>query len=129
VVWGALVVAVSSLLLLRPGIDVLILRQAGTVYSTLDDGAIANFYNVQVINRSATGRSLEYRATQPAGAVVAALGPIEYVPAHRVVESRLMLRVPRAQLVGPATPVRFEVVADGRVVEIVESSFLGPAGN
>jgi hypothetical protein len=79
-----------------------------------------------VINRSARAHTLEYRVTEPAGGVVAPLGDVERVPPHRVVESRLVLRLPAAALTGAATPVRFEVLADGAVIEQVESSFLGP---
>lgn len=125
-VWGVLVAAVSALLLFRPAVDILILRQAGTSYSRLDDGAFANFYNVQVINRSANDRVLEYRVVEPAGGTISTLGPIEHVAGHRVVESRLMLRLQPGGLRGTATPVRFEVVSDGEVVERIDSSFLGP---
>jgi cytochrome c oxidase accessory protein FixG len=129
VVWALLVAGVSSLIAFRSTIDILILRQAGTAYSEAADGAVANFYNVQIINRSANERVLEYRAVEPAGAIVSMLGPLDRVPAHQIVESRLMLRVPKAGLSGTATPVRFEILEHGRVLDEVTSSFLGPGVN
>ena len=126
VVWSLLVTGVMTLIALRAPVDVLILRQSGTSYSRLDDGAFANFYNVQVINRSAGEHTLAYRAVEPSGATVSTLGPIDRVSAHRVLESRLMLRIPQDQIKGTATPVVFEVLADGKVIERVQSSFLGP---
>jgi polyferredoxin len=129
VVWALLVAGVSSLIAFRSTIDILILRQAGTAYSEAADGAVANFYNVQIINRSANERVLEYRAVEPAGAIVSMLGPLDHVPAHQIVESRLMLRVPKARLSGNATPVRFEILEHGRVLDEVTSSFLGPGVN
>jgi cytochrome c oxidase accessory protein FixG len=126
---GALVVLVATLATLvaiRPDLDVLILRQPGTLYATLDAGTIANFYNVQVINRTAQSRTLDFVAISPAGADIVPLGPIGDVRPNGMVDSRLLLRVPRSSLSGPNTPVRFEVRSNGRVVGTIDSSFLGP---
>jgi hypothetical protein len=46
-----------------------------------------------------------------------------------LIESRLLVHVPPERLAGAATPLRFEVRSEGRVVEVVESSFVGPGGN
>ena len=40
----------------------------------------------------------------------------------------MLLRVPVASLAGPSTPIRFAVRSGGRIVQEVESAFLGPAG-
>jgi len=119
--------AFVMLLAVRSDLDVLILRQPGTLYATVDASTIANFYNVQVINRTARPRTLEYVAVAPAGAGIVPLGPIASVTPNGVVESRLLLRVPRTSLSGPSTPVRFEVRSNGRVIQTIDSSFLGPA--
>jgi cytochrome c oxidase accessory protein FixG len=126
-IWLALVVTVTALILRRADLDVLILRQPGTLYSTLEDGAIANFYNVQVINRANRHRTLEFRATSPAGATIEPLGPIQAAAPHGLIESRLLLKVPAAGVAGTTTPVTFEVLADGVVVETIDSTLLGPA--
>jgi cytochrome c oxidase accessory protein FixG len=127
-VWALLVGTVAVLLVRRPELDVLILRQPGTLYATLTDGQVANFYTVQVINRSPRAHTLEYRAVQPAEARITPLGPIGQVAANGLIESRLLLQIPPARLGAAATPVRFEIRADGRLLETIDSSFLGPAG-
>jgi hypothetical protein len=106
---------------------VLILRQPGTLFTTIDDAHVANFYTVQVLNRSAKAHALEYRAILPADATITPLGPIGTVAPHGLVESRLLLQVPNARLRAGATPVRFEVRADGALLDTIDSSFLGPA--
>jgi cytochrome c oxidase accessory protein FixG len=128
-VWAALLVTVASLLALRSDLDILILRQPGTLYATSGTGSVANFYNVQVINRTNRPRALEYRVLSPAGASITPLGPIGEAAAHGLIESRLLVHVPPERLAGAATPLRFEVRSEGRVVEVVESSFVGPGGN
>jgi cytochrome c oxidase accessory protein FixG len=125
-VWTLLVTAVVTLIAVRPDLDVLILRQPGTLYATLDEGAVGNFYNLQVINRTNRSHRLEYRALQPQGATITALGEVDSIAPHGLVESRLLLRVPKAMLTGPSVPVKFEVRSNGELLETIDSSFLGP---
>ncbi|MEZ5320257.1 MAG: cytochrome c oxidase accessory protein CcoG [Vicinamibacterales bacterium] len=125
-VWSILFLAVFTLLLRRPDLDVLILRQPGTLFTEVGADGLANFYNVQVLNRTRRPLTLEYVAVTPAGATVTPLGDITHAPAHDVIESRLLLTVPAANLTGPTTPVRIEVRAGGRVLDTIDSSFLGP---
>ena len=126
-VWLVLVTAVVVLFAIRPELSVLVLRQPGTLYTEMGDATVGNFYNVQVINRTGRRRALEYVATSPAGAAITALGPIDHVDAHGVIESRFLLQLPERVLTGPSTPIRIEVRADGQVLQTVDSSFLGPA--
>ena len=126
-VWVLLVIAAVTLFMIRPDLSVLVLRQPGTLYSEMDSGAVGNFYNVQVINRTAQSHVLEYAATAPAGATITALGPIESIDPHGVLESRFMLTLPEAALGGASTPVRIEVRSDGHLLQTIDSSFLGPA--
>jgi polyferredoxin len=126
VVWAALAASVVILLLVRHDLDVLILRQPGTLYATVEGGTFANFYDVQVINRTARPHLLEYRVVWPPDATLTPLGPIAEIAPHGLVESRVLVNVPQDRLEGPATPIRFEVRSNGDLVDTIESSFLGP---
>ncbi len=125
-VWALLVTGVVTLFAVRHDLDVLILRQPGTLYATFDGDTVANFYNLQVINRTARTHDLEYRVVSPAGATVTPLGQVGSAAPNGLIESRLLVKVPSENLTGAATPVRFEVKSDGRVIEVIDSSFLGP---
>jgi cytochrome c oxidase accessory protein FixG len=125
-VWAVLVASVVTLLALRADVDVVIFRQPGTLYTAVDENSIANFYNIQVINRTGRTRALEYRLPDVPGAIISPLGPAGEVAPNELLESRLLVRVPRGSLTGTTTPLRFEVLADGQVVSTVASSFLGP---
>jgi cytochrome c oxidase accessory protein FixG len=128
-VWLVLVSAVVTLAATRRDLDVLVLRQPGTLYATLDDGReVGNFYNVQVINRTNRPHKLEYRVTLPAGATITPLGAIADAAPHGLIDGRFLLRMPR-RLARVNVPVRFEILADGRVVQTIDSSFLGPAAD
>ena len=128
-VWAVLVAIVVVLLVRRRDVDVLILRQPGTLFATLDNGAIANFYTVQVLNRSPRAHVLDYRVVAPAGARIVPLGPIGQVAERGQIESRLLVQLPRQALQAGATPLRFEVRTGGALLATIDSSFLGPGAS
>jgi cytochrome c oxidase accessory protein FixG len=124
--WLLLVAVVTTLLMRREPIDVLILRQAGTMHATLSDGTVANFYTVQVFNRTGGRLPFEIRAVLPVGATVTRLGLPSDVQPHALLEGRLLLAVPAGSLTATATPVRFDLRVGGGDVRHIDSSFIGP---
>ena len=127
-VWLVLVSTVTVLLVSRRGLDVLILRQPGTLYTTVTAGEVANFYNVQAFNRTSHATPFAIDVVEPAGATLTTLGPMREVEPYALLEGRLLLRVPTTSLTGPSTPVRFAVRTSQGVVQTIDSAFLGPAG-
>jgi cytochrome c oxidase accessory protein FixG len=126
-VWLALVGTVAFVLSSRRDLDVLILRQPGTLYTTVTGGDIANFYDVQAMNRTGRETTFSIEAISPSHASITALGAVDRVGPYGLVEGRVLLRIPVADLAGASTPVRFAVrTQDGRV-QTIESAFLGPA--
>jgi cytochrome c oxidase accessory protein FixG len=125
-IWLVLIGTAATLIASRPDLDVLILRQPGTLFTELPGDAIGNFYNVQVVNRTAERHVLTFRAIAPDGATITELGDIHDARPHGLVEGRLLLSVPAARLSGPASRVTFEILADGQRLDVIESSFLGP---
>ena len=123
-VWFLLLATAATLIARRPDLDVLILRQPGTLQTTLDNGDVSNFYNVQVINRSRRAFTLTYRIVSPANGNVTPLGPIGDVQPYGIVQSRFMVRLPASAIAGTSTPVRVEITQDGSPVQIVDTSFL-----
>ncbi|MEO8070413.1 MAG: cytochrome c oxidase accessory protein CcoG [Acidobacteriota bacterium] len=125
-VWLVLVTVVATVLVRRAPLDVVVLRQPGTLYATLPGGGAANFYNVQVFNRSRTPEAYEIVVTSPAGVSVTPLAVAARVGAHDLVEGRLLVSMPASALLGGGQPLTFELRAGGRVIERLESSFIGP---
>lgn len=125
-VWLILASSVAVLLAGRRDLDVLILRQPGTLYTSVTGGDIANFYTVQALNRTGRAQAFTIEVVEPRGATISNLGLPGEVAPHGLVESRVMLRIPPSALAGASTPVRFAVRADDGVVQTIDSSFLGP---
>jgi cytochrome c oxidase accessory protein FixG len=128
-VWTVLAATAVTLVVIRPDLDVLILRQPGTLYVDTGGGGIANFYNVQIINRTNDVHLLEYSAHSPAGARIEPLGSIDRAMPHGVIESRLLVRLPVSALTGASTPLRLQVRADGKVIETIDTTFIGPVSS
>jgi cytochrome c oxidase accessory protein FixG len=125
-VWLVLVGAGIFLLATRPALDVVILRQPGTLYATLAGGDVANFYTVEALNRSGDPAAFTIDVVEPRGATVTTLGPSPEVPAYGVLDARLLLRLPEDSMTGPSTAVKFAVRSNGRIVQHIDSAFLGP---
>jgi cytochrome c oxidase accessory protein FixG len=126
-VWLALVTTVTVLLVSRRDLDVLILRQPGTLYATLAGGEVANFYTVQALNRTSRQTPFDIEVVEPKQATLTAIGALGTVEPYGLQEGRLLLRVPETALAGPSTSVRFVVRRAGQVVQTIDSAFLGPA--
>jgi cytochrome c oxidase accessory protein FixG len=123
-VWVLLVSTAVALIARRPAMDVLVLRQPGTLQTTLDNGDRSNFYTVQVINRTRHAFSLTYHVLEPAEGAITPLGPIDDVQPYGLVQGRFLLRVPAEAVTGTNTPVRIDVRQAGELVATVETSFL-----
>ena len=127
VVWLILVAGVTTLLATRRDLDVLVLRQPGTLYTTMLGGDLANFYTLQAFNRSDRPVRFSLEVVEPRGATVMPLGPLDQVGPHALLEGRFLLRVPATALAGATTPVRFAIKAEGQPDGETATSFLGPA--
>jgi cytochrome c oxidase accessory protein FixG len=128
-VWLVLAGTVAMLLAGRRDLDVLILRQPGTMFATLPGGEVANFYSVQAFNRTAEPATFSIEVISPEGATVTTVGRVSDVEPYGHSEGRLVLRAPTRALSGPSTSVRFAVRTDRGVVQTIDSAFLGPGAS
>ncbi len=126
VVWLALLATSTTLLATRPVLDVLVLRQPGTLYARVAGGDVANFYAVQAFNRTGRPRAFTLEVLEPRGVTLTALGESGTVPPYELLETRIMLRAAPAVLAGPSTGLRIAVRSDDRLVAVIETAFLGP---
>jgi cytochrome c oxidase accessory protein FixG len=125
-VWLVVVAAAAVLIARRPDLDVVVLRQPGSLYAEAGADGIVNFYTVQAFNRSARGRQFAIDVVEPAGARIMPLGALGAVAPRALVEGRLMVQLPRSAIASPATPIAFAVRLNGGASQRIDSSFLGP---
>jgi cytochrome c oxidase accessory protein FixG len=128
-VWLVLVASTITLLASRRDVDVLVLRQPGTLYTTVTGGEVANFYQVQAFNRTARPVAFTLEVSSPGGATLTTLGNVAQIDAYGQIDGRVILRVPQSSLAGASTPVRFLVRTGRGDEQLIESAFLGPAAS
>jgi cytochrome c oxidase accessory protein FixG len=126
-VWVLLVAGVATLLASRKDVDVLVLRQPGTLYTTTAEGQIANFYTLQVFNRTERPVKFALEVLEPRGGRILPLGPLEEVGPHALLESRFLLQVPPDAVSAASTPVRIAIRSSGSPPDEVTTRLLGPA--
>lgn len=114
-----------SLILTRPATETTILRQPGTLYQELPNDVYSNIFELKAINK--TFDSMDYRIelVTPDGEI-AMLGDVSRLNPQSSAEGRFLLKLPKENLTGYQTEVRFNVYANGEKIETETASFLGP---
>lgn len=125
-VWVVLMGVVVTLFAMREDLDVLVVRQSGSMWQTTPDG-VANFYLFQVINKTNDQHDVNVRVISPKGASVKLLGAVSTVGPNDIVKGRLLVIVPDAMRHGETTSVTLSVSSNGTEVIRPVLSFIGPA--
>jgi len=123
-VWIVLVSVVVTLFSMREMLDVLVLRQEGTTWVKTPEG-VANFYRMQIINKSDDDLPVEIVAVQPSNAIITALERFDVVHGGHIAKGRFIITIPGQDGIRGAIPVRLSVRSHGREVKSVTTSFIG----
>jgi cytochrome c oxidase accessory protein FixG len=117
---------VGYLLATRTDLDVTILRSPGMFFQERPDGRISNVYDVKVLNKTFGAMPISVRLIDPAGEVQM-LGGDLVVASQEIVEGKMVVILPREQIVRLSTPVRLGVYGGEQLLRTVQTTFLGPA--
>lgn len=124
-VWIVLVSVVVTLFALRADLDVLVVRQSGSMWQTTPDG-VANFYLFQVINKTNDAHDVKVSVVEPKGASVKLLGAVSTVGANGIVKGRLLVIVPDSVRRSQHADVTLSIMSNGVEVQRPVLSFIGP---
>ncbi len=127
-IWFALVLVTIGLFTFRSTLDINVLRSPGTTWTFTSDG-IANFYELQIINKS--GRDLPYSLTiaQPAGATLTSLGLATDVPAGQMIKGRFLITMPQRLITATSNrkvDILLNVASGDKIVKQVKTELLTP---
>jgi len=116
-----------TLILSRSIIETTILRAHGQIYNELPNGRITNLYNLQVVNKSFDPLPISFILKNIEGRLKAAGGKEDFiVPPQGLLQEILILEVEPSQIKQFNTPIKIEVISKGKVIDHVNSIFLGP---
>lgn len=112
----------------REDVEATLVRAPGQLYDKQEDGTIRNLYNIQVINKTYRPKHLEFRLKNSSGRIeLLPKGEFD-VPEEGKKDGVMAIYLPREEVKGMKTSIRIEVVENGKVVEMIRTSFLGPGG-
>ena len=129
IVYGILFIFLFTLITFliagRNDVETTILRTPGTLYEQTDDGIIRNLYNFKVVNKTFENIDIELKLRTPAGEIEMVGGSIEVSP-DDLAEGVFFAVIPVDKLYSGNTLIQIDVIADGKVVEEIKTSFMGP---
>lgn len=121
-----LLTTVSYLFITRPDLDVLILRQPGSMFQKMGTDEYANFYIFQGINKTYKDIPIEIQLVSPKQGKITLLGSLSTITNQTSKEMRFILTLPQNELTSSQTKVKFALVSNGKILKEIESSFVGP---
>ena len=123
----ALMATVTTLMLKRSDIDATVLRVPGLLYQKTEDGKIQNLFNVLFVNKTFVPASVEIRLQDnPGGEIIIVGGAKIDLKANSTKEVVLFVNLPLESLEGAKTPIVFEIIRDGEIIDTSSTNFLGP---
>lgn len=124
-VWVVMIAIVVSLFVMRKDLDVVVLRQEGTTWVIMQDG-VANFYRLQIINKTGHDIPYELRLVSPKGFVIKDLGMASSVKAEDILKGRFIIIRQKDAPQTNETKLTLQLSTNGEVFQSVTTSFIAP---
>lgn len=121
----ALLSALTVLLIKRTDIETIVLRAGGTLYQMRTDGTVSNLYNAELVNK--TNRNLKFEIV-PVDSDV----KIQFIRQESTLKKESNVKLtffviyPQDRVAKYKSEIELEVVSDGKVIDLVETTFIAP---
>jgi cytochrome c oxidase accessory protein FixG len=126
VVLVGLLSLIAFLFSIRTDIEPTILRQKGTLYQEYDSTHYSNIYKLQVINKTRRTLPVDLQLVNPSGAQLKIVGDPLKVAKGEVGEMQFLVIIKKTDLHSSNSPVEFKVMSEGREMDDIRSTFVGP---
>lgn len=120
-----LVGVTTALLIARTEVETLILRTPGTTFRVLENGVVSNLYNYKIINKTNDTLSIRF-STEDEALTIKLVGEMTRVLPQAANEGALFLEYPSDRITSLKTEFTIGVYNGERLIEEVETNFLGP---
>jgi cytochrome c oxidase accessory protein FixG len=120
-----LVTILFTLFLNRKPVETTILRIPGVLYQELEDGRIANLYNVKIINKTFEEKPIELKLRSPEGSLELIGGQL-IVPDGGISESAFFVKLDREKLKTTSASVLIDVYSGDKLLDEIRTTFIGP---
>ncbi len=119
-----LTVLIIFLLVNRSPVELSILRSPGLLFQEQPDGRISNIYDLKIVNKTfdQLPASLEL---QNLNGEIKLIGNDLIVNPQGVTESKFLVILPKSELKAMKTPLQISVKSNDKVLDVIQTSFLG----
>lgn len=124
-VWCVFVMAVGVLFATRSDLDVVLLRQPKSTWTSMQEGT-ANFYALNIINKTSDDLPYELIVVSPAGYIIKPLNLPPTVKAEQKMEGRLIIIRTAASDRSGDEKLQLVLRSRGNVLRTFETTFMGP---
>ena len=126
-VLSLLVSVVAFMLFTRTDVEATILKVPGQLYQEQPNERISNLYNIQFINKTNRKMPLELKVKEYADATIKRVGEEGiFMEASSRLDAIFFIEMSRKDIVKMKTVVEVELIADGELIDEIETNFVGP---
>ncbi len=126
IILSGLLILIAFLFSIRTEIESTILRQKGTMFQEYDSEHYSNIYSIQVINKTRIALPVELELEKPENGEIKMVGDPLVVEKGQVGEAQFLVLIPKKDLKSSNTQVEFKVLSNGKEMDEIESTFVGP---
>ena len=125
VVLAALAALLAMLVFTRSEVETTILRAPGGLFQVTAAGDIQNLYTLKVVNKTSREMPLRLKLENVAG-VLQVMGGELVVPGEQLSQASLLIALPPSLLQGNKTNLKIGVYSNNKLIETVDTAFVGP---
>lgn len=122
----ALAGVLAVLMFTRTDVETILLRAPGALYTHLGDGRIENIYTVKVINKTSRDVPIEFKLENLEGQIGLMGAPAFGAPRDHLAQTSLLIALAPEAMTGASMKLRIGVYSNGRRIETVKTTFVGP---
>ncbi|MFH0736824.1 MAG: cytochrome c oxidase accessory protein CcoG [bacterium] len=123
-----LISILSSLLINRTDVELSILRTAGLLYQEQPDNKISNLYDMKIINKTFNSFSTRLELKGINGEIKVIGSNLKIKP-QEIIEAKFFVILDKKDLTKLNTQIKIAVVSNNKVIDIINTSFLGKIEN
>ncbi len=125
VVLGALLLVVGYLFTIRGKVEITLIRAQGTMYQEYGENKYSNLYSLQMVNKTRGTVESELKLLSPEGQIIVIGDPLKAARGE-VCKRNLLIAVDRSSLKSSNTHIAVGVYSNGKLIETLSSTFVGP---
>ena len=128
VVLVALIAVFGWLVFSRSQVDGTLLRARGSTYQLLDDGTVSNLYSLELINKTSNDIPFNLEVLD-SDMTIRMVNPLKTLKAGTTAQMTFFLVSPQQSVKTYKTDVKVGVVASGKAIETMKTTFVAPPLN